>query len=59
MPVHFVGYLITLLAILFLVPVYMNVIRHGHSIGNDIFQLFMYTSSTAFWWKWIAEKNSI
>jgi hypothetical protein len=58
-PVHFIGYLITLLAVLILVPVSMTVIRQGQSISHDIFQLFMYTSCTAFWWKWIAEKNSI
>ncbi|HZH00483.1 MAG TPA: hypothetical protein VEY32_05335 [Flavisolibacter sp.] len=58
-PVHFIGYLITLLAVLILVPVSMTIIRQGQPIIQDIFQLFMYTSCIAFWWKWIAEKNSI
>ena len=58
-PVHVIGYLITMAAILLLVPVYMTVIRQSQSLGQDIFQLFIYTSCTAFWWKWIAEKNSI
>ena len=59
LPVHFLGYLITLLAILFLVPVYTTIISDGHAVSDDLYNLFVYTSCTAFWWKWIAEKTSI
>ena len=57
-PVHFMGYFVTLLAILFLVPVASAIFRNGHSMSEDLYQLFVYFSCTAFWWKWIAEKTS-
>lgn len=58
-PVHLIGYLVTLLAIIFLVPVYITIAQNGYSINDDLYHLFVYTSCTAFWWKWIAEKTSI
>jgi len=58
LPVHPMGILITFLAILFLVPVYMAIVRNGHSVSDDLYQMFVYTSCTAFWWKWVAEKTS-
>jgi hypothetical protein len=57
-PVHAMGLMITLAAIVFLVPVYLAIIRNGHSASDNLYQLFVYTSCTAFWWKWIAEKTS-
>lgn len=57
-PVHLAGYVITMLAIVFLVPVYMAIIRNGHSVSDDLYYLFVYTTCTGFWWKWIAEKTS-
>lgn len=58
LPVHAMGFLVSLATIIFLVPVYMAVIRNGHSISDDLYQLFVYNTCTAFWWKWIAEKTS-
>ena len=58
LPVHPMGILITFLAILFLVPVYMAVVRNGHSVSDDLYQMFVYTTCTAFWWKWVAEKTN-
>jgi len=58
MPVHTAGVLVTLAAVVFLVPVYMAITRNGHSVSDDLYQLFVYTTCTAFWWKWIAEKTS-
>ncbi len=58
LPVHPMGILITFLAILFLVPVYMAIVRNGHSVSDDLYQMFVYTTCTAFWWKWVAEKTS-
>ena len=58
LPVHPAGVLISLLAVLFLVPVYTAIIRNGHSVSDDLYHLFVYTTCTAFWWKWIAEKTS-
>ena len=57
-PVHAMGVIITTAAIAFLIPVYMAVTRNGHSASDDLYQLFVYTSCTVFWWKWIAEKTS-
>ncbi|HEY8659324.1 MAG TPA: hypothetical protein VIM07_04105 [Chitinophagaceae bacterium] len=41
----------------FLVPVYMAVVRNGHSVSDDLYQMFVYTTCTAFGWKWVAEKT--
>ena len=57
-PVSVMGLLVTLLAIIFLVPIYMAVVRNGHSVTDDLYEMFVYTTCTAFWWKWIAEKTS-
>jgi hypothetical protein len=57
-PVSVMGWMVTLAAIVFLVPVYMAVNRNSHSVSDELYQLFVYTSCTAFWWKWIAEKTS-
>ena len=58
LPVHPAGFLISALAVLFLVPVYMAIIRNGHSVSDDLYEMFVYTTCTAFWWKWVAEKTS-
>jgi hypothetical protein len=58
-PTHPMGALVTMMAIVFLIPVFMAIIRNGHSVSDDLYQLFVYTSCTAFWWKWIADKTSI
>ncbi|HKO82071.1 MAG TPA: hypothetical protein VJU78_16805 [Chitinophagaceae bacterium] len=58
LPVHAMGILITLGAIVFMVPVCMAVFRNGHSVSDDLYNVFVYASCTVFWWKWIAEKTS-
>ncbi|MEO7530135.1 MAG: hypothetical protein ABIS69_01950 [Sediminibacterium sp.] len=58
-PISAEGILVTLFAFLFMVPVCMAVIRNGHSVSDDLYQIFVYASCTAFWWKWIADKTSI
>ena len=58
LPISAMGVIVTLLAIIFLIPVYMATIRNGHSVSDDLYQLFVYTTCTAFWWKWVAEKTS-
>ena len=50
--------LMFILAILFLIPVTSAIFRNGHSVAEDLYQLFVYGSCTCFWWKWIAEKTS-
>jgi len=58
LPTHFAGYIITILAIVFLIPVCKTIIDGGQSVGDDLHQIFTYTTCCAFWWKWIAEKTS-
>jgi len=58
LPVYVMGMLVTLAAIIFIVPVCMAVFRNGHSVSNDLYQIFVYASCTLLWWKWIAEKTS-
>lgn len=57
-PVHAMGLFVTGIAIIFLIPVYMAIMRNGHSVSDNLYQLFVYTTCTAFWWKWIADKTS-
>jgi hypothetical protein len=57
-PVNIMGVAVTLLAIIFLAPVFAAIIRTGHSASDDLYHMFVYTTCTAFWWKWIAEKTS-
>lgn len=56
--VYPLGFLTSALAILFLIPVFMVIIRNGHSVSDDLYHIFVYTTCTAFWWKWVAEKAS-
>jgi hypothetical protein len=57
-PVHAMGLFVTILAVVFLVPIYSAIVRNGHSVSDDLYHMFVYTSCTAFWWKWVAEKTS-
>lgn len=57
-PVHPMGLFVTGMAVIFLIPVYMAIVRNGHSVSDNLYQLFVYTTCTAFWWKWIADKTS-
>jgi hypothetical protein len=57
-PVSVMGLMVSLLAIIFLVPVYTAIVRNGHSVSDDLYNMFVYTTCSAFWWKWIAEKTS-
>ena len=57
-PIHPAGYAITLLAIIFMAPVVMAIDRSVHSVSDELYQIFVYGTCTAFWWKWVAEKTS-
>ena len=58
LPNRMEGMVITLLAVLFLIPIYVSIIRNVHSVSDNLYQMFVYTTCTAFWWKWVAEKTS-
>jgi hypothetical protein len=57
-PIHLMGYIVSLLAILFMMPVCIAIIRNGHSVTDDLYEIFVYGTCTAFWWKWVAEKTN-
>jgi len=57
-PTHPMGYLVTLLAIIFMIPVCTAVVRNGHSVTDDLYSIFVFGTCTVFWWKWVAEKTS-
>jgi hypothetical protein len=58
LPASAEGFMVTALAVFFLVPVFIAIVRNGHSVSDDLYHMFVYASCTAFWWKWIAEKTS-
>ena len=57
-PVHFMGVLVTLLAIAFMVPVVIAADRSAHSVSDELYEIFLFATCTAFWWKWVVEKTS-
>lgn len=57
-PVHPLGFLVTLLAIAFLVPVVIVADRSAHSVSDELYSIFVFATCTAFWWKWVADKTS-
>jgi hypothetical protein len=57
-PVSLWGAIVTLLAIAFMIPVVMAANRNGHSVTDELYEIFVYATCTAFWWKWVAEKTS-
>jgi hypothetical protein len=58
LPVHIMGLFVTLGAFVFMVPVCIAVFRNGHSVSDDLYEIFVYGTCTAFWWKWVADKTS-
>lgn len=57
-PVNAMGVMITLMAISFMVPIVLAAERNTHSVTDFLYNLFVYGTCTAFWWKWVAEKTS-
>lgn len=58
LPIHAMGMLVTITAIILLVAVCMVVFKNGYSTGDELYKVFIYITCTAFWWKWIADKTS-
>ncbi len=58
LPVNPAGLLVTLAAIAFMVPVCASAIRNTHSVSDFLYEVFVYGTCTAFWWKWVAEKTA-
>ena len=57
-PASAAGYAVTLLAVIFMIPIIMAVDRNAHSVTDELYEIFIYATCTAFWWKWIADKTS-
>lgn len=57
-PVHGMGLVVTLLAIVSMIPVCISAIKDAPSVRDGLYKIFIYGSCTVFWWKWIAEKTS-
>ncbi len=57
-PANAMGISVTVLATIFLIPVYAAMARNSHSVSDDMYHMSVYTTCTAFWWKWIAERTS-
>jgi hypothetical protein len=57
-PIHPFGFIVSLLAIAFMVPVVITVDKTAHSVTDELYTIFIYATCTAFWWKWIADKTS-
>jgi hypothetical protein len=57
-PVSPMGFIVTALAFMFMIPVVIATDRNAHSVTDELYQVFVYATCTAFWWKWVAEKTS-
>ncbi|MFM6926015.1 MAG: hypothetical protein ACKOU7_10980 [Ferruginibacter sp.] len=57
-PIHPLGFAVTILAILFMMPVIMAIDRNAHSVTDELYGIFVYATCTVFWWKWVAERTS-
>jgi hypothetical protein len=49
LPVHMVGLITIMAAIVLLVPVYIIIIHKEHIVSNDLYDMFVYTTCTIFW----------
>jgi len=58
-PVHVMGFIITAAAVVFMISIVIALDRSAHSVTDELYDLFVYGTCTAFWWKWVAEKTSI
>lgn len=59
LPVNAAGCLVTIGAILFMVPVLIAADRSAHSVTDELYEIFVFGSCAAFWWDWIAKRKSV
>ena len=57
-PVHAMGLLVTLGAIILNIWFFIALDRNSHSASDTLIHFFVYFSCVMFWWKWVAEKMS-
>jgi hypothetical protein len=58
MPCSFGGFTITVLAILFLVNLFMAIDRNSHSSSDTLYNFFPYIASIFLLYEWLATKTS-
>ena len=58
LPVSAMGVIVTLLVVAFMVPVVIAADKGAHSVTDELYEIFVYATCTAFWGKWVAEKTS-
>jgi hypothetical protein len=56
-PIHPFGFIVSLLAIASMVPVFIAVDKTAHSVTDELYTVFMYATCAAFCWKWITYKT--
>lgn len=57
-PVHPMGFIVSLLAIGFMVPVIFALFKSEQDFGKSLYEVFIYGTCTAFWWKWVVDRSS-
>jgi hypothetical protein len=58
LPVALPGYLITILAILFCINVFIAVDMRSHSVSDTFYGIFPYFAATFLLWDWLCRKTS-
>jgi hypothetical protein len=47
-PIHPLGFTVTILAIVFMVPIVLAIDRNAHSVTDELYEFFVYGTCTAF-----------
>lgn len=57
-PVHPLGWVVSLLALAFVVQVFVALDRHSHSVTDTLYHLYAYAAPTFLGLMWIASRTS-
>ncbi|MFH0873680.1 MAG: hypothetical protein V1846_02450 [Candidatus Komeilibacteria bacterium] len=57
-PVSLIGWIVTLLPVLFIISVFLALDRSSHSVTDLLYPFFIYFMATATLWNWIAGHSS-
>ncbi len=57
-PISIVGWVITILMIIFCVQVFLAVDRHSHSVSDTMYGIFSFVVPALGVWLWLASKTS-
>lgn len=59
LPITFLGWLLTLLAIILVGWAFVAIDRNSHSASDTLIALFPYASLIAIFWFWVANNTSV